>query len=578
MKSNSLILSCAYPSAGHLLTLISISMWLVKQGTNNISKNKVDLILLPNPKNLKFNQILDSLFKKFISFLPLTLNKKLQKVLRKLLIKNKGLRVKKISKILMKLENSLNDQLSRNKNSFYNSIFGKREVSFLQYKKCYLKIKLIYILLIKKIFFLICSIIEGSYLIISCFDNPLFFNKQKFLNLHYNKIHIGDLTAAYTIRINPKSAGQLKLSPILFINTVQSIYIIKLSNDLDIEGYDEVYIIPTEPWYIHQVWVRTLVKRDIKIIDIHTKDRNYTIRFNLEYLNDNWRVERIEANNNNFHQKVIEHLNEKLFNPNLIDTFLKSDFSNNNEEEDVYDDNNNKLTLTRDTLSVVIFSQNLEDALYDDGLDGFDDVYHWLTFSIDECLKNREINNIYIKLHPNIDQERYPSNYFALKKLKKKYGFINRVKFLKKNTSLIALSSNLKFYGITRCGTVVEEIVFLGQPMIGWANGPWRDNFNFIFKWNNIEEYCAIIRNLSIDKWQRPDRKEIDELFLYVNCQIEKNQSSENKQSIRLFLTDKLSGISKWDHIEYENIMSNMNNNSKIHNETIKLLYDEYLL
>ena len=76
--------------------------------------------------------------------------------------------------------------------------------------------------------------------------------------------------------------------------------------------------------------------------------------------------------------------------------------------------------------------------------------------------------------------------------------------------------------------------------MIGWANGPWRDNFNFIFKWNNIEEYCAIIRNLTIDKWQRPDRKEIDELFLYVNCQIEKNQSSENKQSIRLFLNSSL--------------------------------------
>ena len=56
---------------------------------------------------------------------------------------------------------------------------------------------------------------------------------------------------------------------------------------------------------------------------------------------------------------------------------------------------------------------------------------------------------------------------------------IKKVIFLNKTSSLIALCKNLKFYGITRCGSVAEEIVYLGQPMIGWANGPGQMNLNF---------------------------------------------------------------------------------------------------
>ena len=50
MKKKLLILACAYPTAGHLMTLISVSMWLTKKKINIRSKNKIELQLLPNPK------------------------------------------------------------------------------------------------------------------------------------------------------------------------------------------------------------------------------------------------------------------------------------------------------------------------------------------------------------------------------------------------------------------------------------------------------------------------------------------------------------------------------------------------
>ena len=47
-----------------------------------------------------------------------------------------------------------------------------------------------------------------------------------------------------------------------------------------LKEYNGVYIIPTEPWYIHQIWVRKLNSIGVKIIDIHTGDNNFEIRHN----------------------------------------------------------------------------------------------------------------------------------------------------------------------------------------------------------------------------------------------------------------------------------------------------------
>ena len=83
MKSNYLILACAYPSAGHLMTLINVSMWLAKAKNKVRLKNKIELRLLPNPKNLKFTRILDSLIKDLISYFPSRINKLFVNLIKK---------------------------------------------------------------------------------------------------------------------------------------------------------------------------------------------------------------------------------------------------------------------------------------------------------------------------------------------------------------------------------------------------------------------------------------------------------------------------------------------------------------
>ena len=84
------------------------------------------------------------------------------------------------------------------------------------------------------------------------------------------------------------------------------------------------------------------------------------------------------------------------------------------------------------------------------------------------------------------------------------YATNKKVIFLNKTSSLIALCKNLKFYGITRCGSVAE-IVYLGQPMIDgkWS---WSDEFKFLIKWKSVNDYDRVLKSLSI-KMERNKHK-----------------------------------------------------------------------
>ena len=156
-------------------------------------------------------------------------------------------------------------------------------------------------------------------------------------------------------------------------------------------------------------------------------------------------------------------LDRKLYDKSVVDTFLKKNFSNKNDTKYVYDINKKIIEFDKNNLSVVIFSQNLEDALYDDGLDGFNDVFHWLKFTINNCLENKNISKIYIKLHPNIDELNYPSNYHALRKLLISYATNKKVIFLNKTSSLIALCKILNFMALRDVGLLLRKLFILGN-------------------------------------------------------------------------------------------------------------------
>ena len=575
MKKKILILSTAYPLAGTTFNLITASMWLNKYKLR-IDKNDsldINIRLLPNPKVYTIYSFLKTL----LSFPPSVLLNFILKALN-FFLDNKNNKNKNLKKIILILKKILSQKkLEKNKNSFFNNIFkGKKYL--INYNNYQMNIGLYKFNYLIKNFLLFTAIIKSLRLYFSNFKN-LKFQTDKFLTLKYSNVNIGDLVASFTLRTHAtKFGGELKNSFQLFFNLTRGIYYCELSDHLDLKNYNEVYIISTEPWYIHEIWTRKLIlKNNVKIIDIHNRFDEYKIVDNLEHKKSNYEAPIPNVHNNS--KEVYEnYFKNKLFNPEkVVDTFLEKNFSNDNMNDRIFDIYDNEINISSKKINSIIFTPNYDDAQYSDGYeDRFTSTYEWTTFTIDHCLLNDEIEKVYIKTHPNIDIINYPGNFIANKKLIKRYLENKKVIFLRKNSSIVLLSKQAKFYGFTRSGTIAEEMTYLGQPMIGWKNGPWINNYNFLKCWHEKNDYKEIIMKLNLKNWSPPSKEQISDLILYINNYAIYNIGLQ-KKTVRLSLSENIFYNKNLNHMTYENNLSNVEFNSKTFLNIVHYLYNQHL-
>jgi hypothetical protein len=173
--------------------------------------------------------------------------------------------------------------------------------------------------------------------------------------------------------------------------------------------------------------------------------------------------------------------------------------SNNNMNSSILLDNGNVYTCTKDSQNVVLFLHAFSDAAYCYKLDGFKDLMEWTTTSIDILINNTFIHKVLIKPHPNISFDNYPADQGAMFYLKQKYSNVSKVVFLDKYASLIALCKLDCIIGITRHGSVAEEMSFLNKPVVAYKYGPWENYHNFLISWENRSDYECLLSNLNYE-------------------------------------------------------------------------------
>jgi hypothetical protein len=173
--------------------------------------------------------------------------------------------------------------------------------------------------------------------------------------------------------------------------------------------------------------------------------------------------------------------------------------SNNNMNSSILLDNGDVYTCTKDSQNVVLFLHAFSDAAYCYDLDGFKDLMEWTTTTIDILINNALIQKILIKPHPNISFDNYPADQGAMFFLKQKYSSDPKVVFLDKYASLIALCKLDCIIGITRHGSVAEEMTFLNKPVIAYKHGPWEHYHRFLISWDNRSNYENLLSNLNYE-------------------------------------------------------------------------------
>lgn len=139
----------------------------------------------------------------------------------------------------------------------------------------------------------------------------------------------------------------------------------------------------------------------------------------------------------------------------------------------------------------------------------FPDFYEWLTFTMDELLKQKDLT-VLVKQHPNGLQQ----NDAIFDELRIKYKNTN-IRFIDKKTSQLQIINSKPKAIITAYGTAASEFSYQGFPVLTIYDNPFT-SFNFTHLAKTIEEYRGKLADImSLESKQ--NRKEIIEFYYMHN-------------------------------------------------------------
>lgn len=492
---------------------------------------------------------------------------------------------RQLYKIIRNTSPDLSTEKSDNKSvSIYDRIYSGEKVNF-QFGQFSLTFRLYNSLSLQCGLPYLKSIIKSTYYWLKCYRGGHFII-QKLLNLKYHNIQIGDLVASITLRNKPHLAGSLKPCSELFLNLASAICICDLCDRVSLEKEKNKYVLVPEQTYLNNIYERMLHELGTSIIEpllyyqkykIIPPDQVYTnpciIRSSV-----NRELSPVEIN------RVHDYMDIRLSNIGQI-MYCMDEGQNDNSSNGIVDIYGNIIDLSRQRLYVLLFLHAFEDSQYHFGTDGFDDLYHWTTFTIDQCLNNDSIDMILIKQHPAVNYKLYHGDKAAYDNLIRRYLGNTKVIFIGKNSSLVYLAKNYHLFGITHHGSIAEELVYLGQPIIASSYAPWQSNYCFVKTWKNIKEYSYILHSLSVEMWSPPSDIELSSLYAYileyrlndytVKCRSEKKSSWF--QFAKLYFKDDLFEFTQENGEIIEGILKKMNREDQIFKDYIELLSNSYI-
>lgn len=374
------------------------------------------------------------------------------------------------------------------------------------------------------------------------------FIAQDFLELVYDRVEVGRLAASQTLRVKWKMGGSIRATSSLFFALASAVYLCKTSKLVRLSGAKCNLVMVPELTYLCAVYEQALSQKGANIVSLYSYRHTFEIRKRDEAESHPDAAER-DKNTDDIDTTTSEqYLMKRLDEPVHALPYMTTGV-NAPPRGEILTLNRDPVKLREDALSVVVFLHTVEDAQYYFGLDGFADIMDWSIFTIDKCLENENIDKVLVKMHPNIDLEYYRADKLAFERLLLRYSHRARCAFISSTTSLVDLASGGRRYGITHHGSVAEEFVYLGQPVVASVRSPWAGQYSFTTVWRNPEAYEQILKSLSFDKWSPPNELERAELMSFVqNYRLK--QSDYRKKAAWRCLADLRDGHGAADTVD----------------------------
>jgi len=348
----------------------------------------------------------------------------------------------------------------------------------------------------------------------TCHENGVL-QPHRLLQLEYRGIVIGDLIASTALRLYPEAGGSVQGCPGLWPVLTNAIAIcdyiaINIPNDCQ-----NSYVVNPEPTYYDAVYLRQLYEQGACNITRHHYGKDFFLMSPPNEMHIPMVVqtnELIPASDEDI-LRAKNYMQERIDQPNRLWYMFEGA---NSTDELLWDIEDNLIELTEVGPYAVVCLHSFDDGQYHFGFDGFDDIYHWTIFTINQLIDNLNVTKVFIKPHPNTNFIDYIGDGVAFERLSNLYAGNRKVIWLRKDCSLKAIAKLDKIVGITHHGSVAEELTYLGVPVIASAFAPWGTAFAFVSMWRSPEEYEALLNHLSGKNWAAPSIAMIDALLGYV--------------------------------------------------------------
>jgi hypothetical protein len=346
------------------------------------------------------------------------------------------------------------------------------------------------------------------------------FQPLRFLRAEHKGIRIGDLAASSFFR-SRLSGDDLTPNPYLFYLLWKSCRLIEITELLwrklpDVSSFtmtsEPCYVSAAPQRFLHRAGATAVrIDQPCAAIDLVPSPASPAGRRPAEQF---VRPD-VHAHGRDVAEAVEEHFAIRLHDA-MKTLWYMSVGQNDNTAASLLDLHSHPVTMSEDAVYAVVFLHSFADAQYFFGLDGFESIAAWTYHTIDRCLRNGNIENVFIKPHPGTDYRTFPSDRGAFQRLLRRYRGESRVQVLHPNASLIQLCRRGRVVGITHHGSVAEELVYLGRPVIASVFAPWRDQYRFARLWATPPEYDVLLDAIAPHSWRPPSVEERAELFRFV--------------------------------------------------------------
>ena len=327
-------------------------------------------------------------------------------------------------------------------------------------------------------------------------------------------IKTGRAIGSSALRNSPNAYGNIKKCNLL-IPIVGANYIVAILSRIKISS-SENYCVPSERYFMHSLFVEVLRASGCSILDSTQNDSEFKIIGPYENFNSFNQVE--------YHpysllklgiERASAYMETRIKDPEKALWYMFR--GSNSCDEKILDALSKPIQLIKKRLYVIVFLHMFEDGQYAFGYDGFDDIFAWTTFTINQLLKNNNIEKIFIKKHPNMSYSKYPGDKIANETLVKLYSSNNKIVWLHESCGPYAFRVCPNVIGVTKHGSVAEEMAYLRIPSISSECSRWKDYFQFSKTWKNVDEYKKILKNLTLEESVHLSDSQVSSLFKYIN-------------------------------------------------------------